>query len=127
MEIRSLTPDYAVSPQITPDDVTAIRAAGFTTLIDNRPDAEIPAEVGTEAMRRAAEAAGLVFDLQAAGTEAGGRERAGAVRGDRRREGACLRLLRLGQPLLDRLGDEPGRRASDRRADRHSGGLGLQP
>ncbi|MCB2117129.1 MAG: TIGR01244 family phosphatase [Rhodobacteraceae bacterium] len=61
MEIRSLTPDYAVSPQITPDDVTAIRAAGFTTLIDNRPDAEIPAEVGTEAMRRAAEAAGLVF------------------------------------------------------------------
>ena len=61
MEIRSLTPDYAVSPQITPAEIAAVKAAGFTTVIDNRPDAEIPAEVQTEAMRRAVEAAGLTF------------------------------------------------------------------
>ncbi|MDE3029426.1 MAG: TIGR01244 family phosphatase, partial [Paracoccaceae bacterium] len=41
MEIRALTPDYAVSPQIEPADVAAIKAAGYTTVICNRPDREI--------------------------------------------------------------------------------------
>ncbi|MCB2111189.1 MAG: TIGR01244 family phosphatase [Defluviimonas sp.] len=61
MEIRSLTEDYAVSPQIEPGDVPALVAAGFTTIIDNRPDGEIPGALHTEPMRRAVEAAGLVF------------------------------------------------------------------
>ena len=37
MDIRPLTDTYAVSPQIDPQDMAAIRAAGYTTLIDNRP------------------------------------------------------------------------------------------
>ncbi len=61
MEIRALTDSYAVSPQIDPTDLSAIRAAGYTTIIDNRPDAEIPVELQTETMREAAEAAGLTF------------------------------------------------------------------
>lgn len=61
MEIRPLTPDYAVSPQISAADIAAIKAAGFVTVINNRPDAEIPPDVQSEAIRRAAEAAGLVF------------------------------------------------------------------
>lgn len=61
MDIRPLTPTYAVSPQIEPGDLPAIAAAGFTTVIDNRPDAEIPPDWHTDPMRRAAEAAGLVF------------------------------------------------------------------
>ncbi len=61
MDIRRLTDRYAVSPQITPEDVAAIAAAGFTTIIDNRPDVEIPPEVQTEAVRATAEAAGLDF------------------------------------------------------------------
>lgn len=61
MDIRRLTETYAVSPQITPEDVAAIAAAGFTTIVNNRPDGEIPAEVGTEAMRRAVAAAGLTY------------------------------------------------------------------
>jgi len=61
MDIRHLTESYAVSPQITPEDVVALRAAGFTTLICNRPDAEIPAELQAGAVRAAAIAAGLVF------------------------------------------------------------------
>ena len=44
MDIRRLTETYAVSPQITPEDVAAIKAAGFTTIINNRPDGEIPVE-----------------------------------------------------------------------------------
>ncbi|MDX5351127.1 MAG: TIGR01244 family phosphatase [Paracoccaceae bacterium] len=61
MDIRALTPDYAVSPQIEPGDLAAIKAAGYTTVIDNRPDGEIPAELHSARMRDAAEALGLVF------------------------------------------------------------------
>jgi uncharacterized protein (TIGR01244 family) len=61
MDIRSLTDSYAVSPQIAPADLAAIKAAGFTTVIDNRPDGEIPTNLHAEIMRQAAEALGLTF------------------------------------------------------------------
>ncbi|HEY6919087.1 MAG TPA: TIGR01244 family sulfur transferase [Tabrizicola sp.] len=61
MDIRAITPDYAVSPQIEPGDLPAIKAAGYVTVIDNRPDGEIPPHLHTLAMRQAAEALGLVF------------------------------------------------------------------
>lgn len=61
MDIRPLTDSYAVSPQIEPQDMGAIRAAGYTTIIDNRPDGEIPPHLHADPMRRAAEAAGLRF------------------------------------------------------------------
>jgi uncharacterized protein (TIGR01244 family) len=61
MDIRALTPDYAVSPQIELSDLAAIRDAGFRTVIDNRPDGEIPPHLHTDEMRRAAEALGLTF------------------------------------------------------------------
>lgn len=61
MDIRHLTPDYAVSPQITPQDIPALKAAGFTTVICNRPDPEIPAELHAATMRAAVEAAGMRF------------------------------------------------------------------
>jgi uncharacterized protein (TIGR01244 family) len=61
MDIRPITPDYAVSPQIDPADMAAIRAAGYTTVIDNRPDGEIPPHLQTGVMRAAAAAAGLDF------------------------------------------------------------------
>jgi uncharacterized protein (TIGR01244 family) len=61
MDIRALTPDYAVSPQIEPADLAAIKAAGYVTVIDNRPDGEIPPHLHTPVMRAAAEALGLTF------------------------------------------------------------------
>ena len=61
MDIRRITPDYAVSPQIAPEDMPDIVAAGFRTVICNRPDSEIPMELSSEVMRIAAEAAGLRF------------------------------------------------------------------
>lgn len=61
MDIRTLTDSYSVSPQIEPSDCAALAEAGFTTIICNRPDAENPAPLQTEAMRAAAEAAGLTF------------------------------------------------------------------
>jgi uncharacterized protein (TIGR01244 family) len=61
MDIRALTPDYAVSPQIDLADLAAIRDAGFRTVIDNRPDGEIPPHLHSDEMRRAAEGLGLTF------------------------------------------------------------------
>jgi sulfide:quinone oxidoreductase len=35
-----LTPAFAVAPQISPEDVQAIAAAGYKSIICNRPDDE---------------------------------------------------------------------------------------
>lgn len=61
MDIRPITSDYAVSPQIELADLAAIKDAGYVTVIDNRPDGEIPPHLHTAAMRAAAEALGLTF------------------------------------------------------------------
>ena len=61
MDIRALTDTYAVSPQIETGDLAAIKAAGFTTVIDNRPDGEIPENLAADEMSRAAVALGLTF------------------------------------------------------------------
>jgi len=61
MDIRQLSPRYAVSPQIDVTDVAAIAAAGFGTIICNRPDAEIPPSHHAHAVQDAAHAAGLAF------------------------------------------------------------------
>jgi len=65
MDIRPITPGYAVSPQITVEDLPAIAQAGFTTVICNRPDSEIEPDLQTGAIRAAAEAAGLRYEVLA--------------------------------------------------------------
>jgi len=59
MEIRPLSPDFAVSPQISVDDVAAIAADGYTHVICNRPAFESAPEDSPEAIKAAVEAAGL--------------------------------------------------------------------
>ena len=61
MDLRQLTPDLAVSPQIDTADVAALADAGFRVLIDNRPDAEIGPELSSARMAKLAEAAGMAF------------------------------------------------------------------
>lgn len=63
MDIRSLTPRYSVSPQISADDIPAIAAAGITTIICNRPDEEVPPTHQAETIGAAARAAGLRFEV----------------------------------------------------------------
>ena len=40
MDIRKITDEFSVSPQIRVADVAAIAAAGFRAVICNRPDGE---------------------------------------------------------------------------------------
>ena len=61
MDIRAITPTYAVSPQIALEDLAAIKAAGYTTIINNRPDGEIPPHLHHTQMQAAATAIGLTY------------------------------------------------------------------
>ena len=56
-----ITPNYSVSGQLLPEDMAALTAAGVTTLINIRPDHEVPPELSSATIRAAAEAAGLTF------------------------------------------------------------------
>ena len=41
MDIRQITPRFYASPQIDPSDMGAIKEAGITLILCNRPDAEV--------------------------------------------------------------------------------------
>ena len=61
MNIRQISETYSVSPQIGVEDVAAIKAAGFKSVICNRPDNEDPGQPSAEEIKAAVEAAGLEF------------------------------------------------------------------
>lgn len=60
MQIRQIANGFAVTGQITANDVAQIAGLGFKTLISNRPDHEMGA-VPHDDIQAAAEAAGLAF------------------------------------------------------------------
>ena len=59
--IRPIDDTIAVAPQITPEDVETIRAAGFRMIVNNRPEEEEPGQPSGEAVAAAAAAAGLGY------------------------------------------------------------------
>lgn len=61
MELKRINDHVSVAPQISPDDMPAIKAAGFTTVINNRPDGESPDQPASATMKAAAESAGLAY------------------------------------------------------------------
>lgn len=62
MEIRKITDAYSVAPQISATDISAIKQAGFKSVICNRPDDEHPGEASSaDEVKLAAEKAGLDF------------------------------------------------------------------
>lgn len=61
MNIRQISDSYSVSPQISVEDVAAIKAAGFKGVICNRPDNEDPGQPSADQIKAAVEAAGLEF------------------------------------------------------------------
>lgn len=59
-DIKQLSPDLAVAPQITPEAIPLIAAAGFKSVICNRPDYEAgPDQPTFAAIEAAARASGL--------------------------------------------------------------------
>jgi sulfide:quinone oxidoreductase len=61
MQLHKLTSDFAISAQVTVDDVKELAARGVRTLICNRPDGEAADQPSQDTIGRAATAEGLTF------------------------------------------------------------------
>lgn len=61
MDIKTLTDDLSVSPQIKRRDVSNIAALGFRTIINNRPDQEVRYQPRTQTLATYAERAGIHY------------------------------------------------------------------
>jgi len=59
--IRKVDDSISVAPQISVEDVATIKAAGFTAIVNNRPDEEEGGQPAGDAIRDAALAAGLAY------------------------------------------------------------------
>ena len=61
LDVKRINDQVSVSPQISPDDIPAIKAAGFVAIVNNRPDGESPDQPSSATMQAAAEKAGLAY------------------------------------------------------------------
>jgi uncharacterized protein (TIGR01244 family) len=61
VELKRINERVSVSGQISVDDIAHIKAAGFTTIINNRPDGEAEEQPTDAEMRAAAQDAGLAY------------------------------------------------------------------
>ncbi|KQM49107.1 hypothetical protein ASE69_09875 [Sphingomonas sp. Leaf208] len=59
--IRQINESISVAPQIAVEQVAEIAAAGFKTIVNNRPDDEDAGQPSGDAIRAAVEAAGLKY------------------------------------------------------------------
>lgn len=128
MEIRTVTPGFAVAAQIEPDDMQRLAAEGYTTVICNRPDGEAADQPGVDAMRAAAQAAGLAFhhipvaggEFPEAAIDAFRAARSGS-------EGPVLAYCRTGTRsiTLETLANPRGRTVSERLGDAQAAGYDL--
>ncbi|MBN9305834.1 MAG: TIGR01244 family protein [Devosia sp. 67-54] len=61
MDVKRINEHVSVAPQISPEDFPALKALGFTAVINNRPDGESPDQPSSATMQAAAEKAGLAY------------------------------------------------------------------
>ncbi|MGM0632383.1 MAG: TIGR01244 family sulfur transferase [Pseudomonadota bacterium] len=61
MEIKQVADGFAVSPQVTTEDVKALADEGFRSLLCNRPDGEAPDQPTVAEIQAAAEQHGISF------------------------------------------------------------------
>jgi uncharacterized protein (TIGR01244 family) len=61
LDVKRINDHVSVSPQIGPDDLPALKALGFTAIINNRPDGESPDQPSSATMQAAAEKAGIAY------------------------------------------------------------------
>jgi uncharacterized protein (TIGR01244 family) len=58
---RDVTPTFAVSPQISPEDVALAKRSGFSLIVNNRPDGEAPDQPAAAEIEAAARSEGLGY------------------------------------------------------------------
>jgi uncharacterized protein (TIGR01244 family) len=87
LQLKRINERVSVSPQISPEDLTAIKAAGFTTIVNKRPDGEAPNQPTGAEVQAAAEAAGLAYHFIPLG-----------------RDGVSLEMVEATRDVLDNSG-----------------------
>ena len=60
-DIHRIAPAFAVAGQLRPDDLAAIAAEGFRTIVNNRPDGEAPDQPTSDALEAEARRLGLDY------------------------------------------------------------------
>ena len=61
MQIFQLTESLSVAAQIAPQDISNLATRGFTVVVCNRPDGEVPGQATMDEIEAACNAAGLLF------------------------------------------------------------------
>lgn len=61
MELTYTARDLAVCPQIMPEEISGLAAAGFKGIINNRPDGESPDQPSSQALEAEAKRNGLSY------------------------------------------------------------------
>ncbi len=128
MELHPVDGNFAVSAQMQPEELAALAGQGFTAVICTRPDGEEPGQPPLDAMRDAAQAAGLAFHhLPVAGGvfPAAAIAAFGAVR--RGTQGKVVGYCRTGTRAvtLDALANVGGLSVADRIAHAKAAGYDL--
>ena len=108
LAVQSLTPDFSVAGQLSPEAMALAAQAGFKSVINNRPDFEGgPAQPTSASIEAAARAAGLAYAylpvqgaFQSEQEEPAPVSRLVAVRQRRRARGARIGRLHLAQRQL---------------------------
>lgn len=60
-DIRDVTADFSVAPQLEPEDFAEAAALGFAHIINNRSDGESPDQLNSAEAEALAKAAGLTY------------------------------------------------------------------
>ncbi len=61
MNLTQLSPELSVRPQILPEEISQVAAAGFKGIINNRPDAEAPDQPSSAELEAEAKRHGLAY------------------------------------------------------------------
>ena len=61
MNISKITHEYAVAPQVLPQEIAEIAASGYVAIICNRPDSEEPGQPSAAEIALACQSAGIGF------------------------------------------------------------------
>ncbi len=61
MELKRINDTITVSGEIRPEDMAQVKALGFATVVNNRPDGEAPGQPASAEIEAAAKAEGLDY------------------------------------------------------------------
>lgn len=128
MDIREVTPGFAVAPQIQPGDLLELASKGYTAVICNRPDGEEAGQPGVDAIRAAAQDAGLAFHhIPVSGGEFPEPAIAAFCAVRRGTKGPVLAYCRTGTRsiTLETLANPQGRSVEERLGDAEAAGYDL--